>query len=245
MRKMLSALAVVGLVAASPAGAQAQNLLANGNLDVTYQQEIVPGFFLPKPANWVNEGFRTITGPYEDELSSEPWAGPAPTPVTFDGVNADDWGVFFKAFSGNTANGPATGHLYQDVPATPGLTYILSGWAGGEANVLMGDAQLAVEFLDAGGGPVAGGSVLSLLPTLTLPNGEAFNYKQYTVSALAPPGAAQVRARVSMIDGIPNPAGGGQAFVVDDFVLRGVPEPSSAGLALLGLAALVRRRSRR
>ena len=87
------------LVAASLGGAvclsaftsnvQAQNLLTNGNLDQTYPQVIVdnapPGagpedFFLPKPLGWVNEGTRAITGPYEDELSSEPWAGPAPTP---------------------------------------------------------------------------------------------------------------------------------------------------------------------
>jgi len=80
MKRCTHALAAVCLMVGMTGVAQA-DLLSNGNLDQTYQQEIVPGFFLPKPLDWVNEGFRTISGPYEDEMSSEPWAGPAPTPV--------------------------------------------------------------------------------------------------------------------------------------------------------------------
>ena len=186
-------------------------------------------------------------------MSSEPWAGPAPTPVTTDGnlnppapegCGGPDCGVFFKPFSGGGANGAATGHLYQDNPGTPGMKYILTGWAGAEANALMQDAQFAIEFLNGGGGMI-GGSTLSLLPTLFTPNGESFNYKKYTLSAIAPAGTAIVRARASMIGAMSNPAGGGQAFVVDDFTLDCVPEPASVALgliALLGLVGLVRRR---
>jgi len=219
------------------------DLLSNGSLDQTYQQEIVPGFFLPKPAFWINDGFRSIGGPYEDEMSSEPWAGPAPTPVTIGGAGATDQAVFFKPFSGGGANGPATGHLYQDNPATPGLTYTLTGWAGAEANALMANALFAVEFLDGGGVEIpASGAELSLLSTLIIPNGEAFNYKQYSVSATAPVGTVSVRARISMIDATSNPLGGGQAFVVDDFVL--VPEPATFVLFGLGLAGLIAFRKR-
>jgi hypothetical protein len=234
---------------AAVASARAQNLLSNGNLDVTYQQEIVPGFFLPKPLAWQNVGTRAISGPYEDEMSSEPWAGPAPTPVTADGVDPDgvggnpgDWAVFFKPFSGNATDGAATGHLYQDVPGIPGVTYTLTGWAGAEANALMTDAVFAVEFFDGGGNEIpASGTELSLLPTLFVPNGEPFNYKQYTVTSVAPLGTAFVRARASMIGAMGNPAGGGQAYVIDDFTL--VPEPASFGLISLGgLALLARRR---
>ena len=246
MRSALTALAVGTLLATSEiAGA---NLLVNGNLDKCDATEIVPGFFLPKPRNWINVGTRTITGPFEDEMSSESWAGPAPTPVTTcgdagapDGVGVgNDGAVFFKAFSGNVTNGAATGHLYQDVPGTAGTTYRMTGWAGAEANLFVTDAQFAIEFLN-GAGAVIGGTTLSLLPNLFVPNGQAFNYKQYTLSSLAPVGTVSVRARASFIDGLTNPAGGGQAFVVDDFTLDAVPEPGAAMLGLAGSLCVLRR----
>ena len=252
--RTLSFLFVALGVFASEAGIAHADLLIggstnNGNLDLTIAVEIVPGFFLPKPQVWQNIGTRTISGPYEDEMSSESWAGPAPTPVTTDGLlnppfpdgfGGPDGGVFFKPFSGGGANGAATGHLLQDNPGIPGKEYTLTGWAGAEANVLMGDAVFALEFLDGGGIEIpASGVELSLLPTLFVDNGEAFDYKQYTLSAIAPAGTVFVRARVSMIDAIANPAGGGQAFVVDDFTLEVVPEPSSVALALVGALALL------
>jgi len=221
----------------------------NGNLDLTYAQEInppAPGFFLPKPQVWQNTGNRTLTGPYEDEMSSEPWAGPAPTPVTTDGnanppspegCGGPDCAVFFKAFSGGGTNGPATGNLYQDNPATPGLTYVMTGWAGAEANFLATDAQFAIEFLNGANAQI-GGATLSLLPSLLVPNGQSFNYKQYSLNAVAPAGTVTVRARASFIGGTSNPAGGGQAFVVDDFTLDAVPEPGCIALALVGLVGL-------
>lgn len=223
------------------------NLLTNGNLDRTYQQEIVPGFFLPKPESWINDGSRSIAGPYEDEMSSEEWAGPAPTPVTTDGfkegvLDGKDYAVFYKAFSGSTANGAATGHLYQDVAGSAGTRYTLTGWAGAEPNFLATDAEFAIEFLDANSN-ILGGTTLSLMPGLFVDNGEAFDYKQYSLSATAVAGTAFVRARASMIGGMGNPAGGGQAFVIDDFELTGVvPEPATMAALGLGVAAMLRRR---
>jgi hypothetical protein len=240
MKRLLTPILIVALNACGTHLLCAQNLLSNGNLDQTNHVEIVPGFFLPKPAVWVNQGSRAISGAYEDEMSSEPWAGPAPTPVTTGGSAGEDWGVFFKPFSGNVANGAATGHLYQDVAGTPGVTYSLTGWAGAEANALLGNAIFAVEFLDGLGTEIPGsGTELSLLPTLFVDNGQPFDYKQYIVQATAPAGTVSVRARASMIDGLSNPAGGGQAFVVDDFELAIVPEPSTAMLGLLGGLALL------
>jgi hypothetical protein len=161
------------------------------------------------------------------------------------GLDQLDCGVFFKPFSGSETEGAATGHLFQDNPATPGLTYVLTGWAGAEA-AFMGGAEFAVEFLDAGSS-VIGGSTLDLLAAgLLTDNGLAFDYKQYTVSALAPAGAVSVRARASMVDAMANPAGGGQAYVIDDFTLTAVPEPATMsllGLTLVGLIG-IRRRSK-
>jgi hypothetical protein len=231
----------IGVVVLGSESVLAQNLLTNGNLDRVQDVEVVPGFFLPKPSSWQNVGSRLISGPYEDEMSSEPWAGPAPTPVTMDGLMNPppyanpDYAVFFKAFSGNTTDGAATGHLYQDVPGTPGTMYTLTGWAGAEANFLARDAEFAIEFLDGGGGLI-GGATLSLFPMLFVDNGQPFDYKQYTLSAVAPASTVLVRARASMLDGLANPAGGGQAFVVDDFTL--IPAPS-AGLGLLVINAAV------
>lgn len=224
------------------------NLLSNGDLDRTYMQEIVPGFSLPKPDQWMNVGSRSITGPYEDEMSSEPWAGPMPTPATTNGFNVTtgdanglDWGVFFKPFSGNMNDGPATGHLYQDVAGSAGLTYTMTGWAGAEANFMAGGAVFAIDFLNAGGG-IIGSTEYDLMPTLRTPNGQSFAYKQYSLSGVAPTGTSWVRTRASMIDAMGNPAGGGQAFVVDDFTLTAVPEPATMAVLGLGVLAAARRK---
>lgn len=247
--KCLMKCALLGAAVASAQPATAMNLLTNGSLDATTASEIVPGFFLPKPTSWVNVGSRAITGPYNDSLSSEPWSGPAPTPVTAegsglpgpDGCNGPDCGVFFKPFSGGGTNGAATASLYQDVPATPGLTYTLTGWAGAESGALMTGANIQIEFFDALSNAISS-ATFDLLPTLTVDNGEAFDYKKYAVSAVAPATAVTVRSSVSMIGAMANPAGGGQAFVVDDFSLTAVPEPTSLVIAAGALLALAARR---
>lgn len=244
------AICLCSMMTLAMAGVANATLLTNGTLDDTYQQEIVPGFFLPKPTAWENIGTRAITGPYEDELSSEEWAGPAPTPVTtgtnatFPGGAGKDAGVFFKAFSGNATNGKATGHLQQTVAGTAGMMYKLTGWAGAEANFMADGAEFAIDFLDASGG-LLGSAILDLKPTLFVANGQPFNYKFYTVQGVSPAGTTNVRARVSMIGGSPNPAGGGQAFVVDDFEMTSSPVPEPATLATLSLGALALLRRRR
>jgi hypothetical protein len=259
MNRTWTRVLATGIVAVAVGSTHAQNLLTNGNLDLTQATVIVDNpdptadFFLPKPQAWQNIGTRAITGPYEDEMSSEPWAGPAPTPVTTDGnsnpphpegCGGPDCAVFFKAFSGNATDGAATGHLQQAVPGLPGKRYELRGWAGAEPNFL-GEGRFAIDFLNSGGNPISSVELSLNAAGLLTDNGQPFDYKQFIVAGISPAGTTSVRARASMLNGMPNPAGGGQAFVVDDFSLQQIPEPTSlmiSMIALIGSLGLVRRR---
>jgi hypothetical protein len=246
------------------ASAQAQELLVNGSMDLTVpyaNNPSVPTDRAPQPASWQVIGTKTVSGAYNDPLSSEPWSGPAPTPVTTGGTGLPygtgtgcdglDCGVFFKPFGGNLTTGDlATGHLRQSVLATAGLPYKFSGWAGAEANysgLIVGtqtQTQLAIDFLGPGFALLSTASLDLQAAGLGTPNGQSFNYQKFSVSGVAPAGTLFARARVSMIDAYANPAGGGQALVVDDFSLQQVPEPASllmAGLSLIGALSLRRR----
>lgn len=255
MRSLFTLALMVFLVPAGSGAAAAASILYNGSLDRT--TDVAVGLLsVPKPEGWVNEGFRTISGAFEGEMSSEPWAGPAPTPVTAEGTglpygaggcNGLDCGVFFRPFTGNTTDGAVTAHLYQDNAAVAGLTYTLTGWAGAEANAL-GQFVFALEFFDAANTLLAGNYLDLNAAGLYVVNGLAFNYKAFTITAPAPVGTAFVRARASMLNGTVNAAGGGQAFVVDDFTLTDdatVPEPVTAALMLSGLLGFVAQRRRR
>jgi hypothetical protein len=255
----LSLLAGLAVCVAS-SNASAQELLLNPSMDLTVPyipNPANPNNLAPQPASWTVVGTKTNTGAFTDVLASEGWAGPAPTPVTTNGTgNAYntgtgcgdgqlDCGVFFKPFTGDSTTGDlATGHLRQSALATVGQAYEFSVWARAEANYsgfIDGSptkTEMAIDFL----GP---GFVLISSSALDLEAAGLGNtYTEYAVSGTAPAGSLFVRPRISMIDAYANPAGGGQAFLVDDASLRAIPEPSSlimAGLSLVGTLALRRR----
>lgn len=269
MKRTLVLLVAVGLVfGASVAPSLAAptviigGVLNNGFLDDAVPVQNVTGAnplaFIPQPASWTYEGTTTIDGNWVDGVTVEGFAGGLPTPQTTGAVGdpprpegcsnnaaTADCGAFFKAFSGTVARGPLTVHLYQDHPAEPGLTYVLTGWAGAGPGHLAAGHALALEFLDLGGNVIPLSGDINPLAELLVDNGLSFDYKQYLATAVAPANAVEVRARVSMLDGIANPAGGDQAFVVDDITLLAIPEPASVALGLIGVigvCGLIRRR---
>lgn len=225
--------AAVGVLFAMGAVAQAQNLLTNGTLDATS----VTTMANPSPTSWDAFSSRNFV-PFNDGLSSEPWCNVA---------DPGGFGTFFKPFQGNPATvGKIFASLSQSVPGAPGLPYTMTGFAGAEANYIgLSDptvqSQFKLEFL-AANNAVISGVTLDLVPAgLGVPNGQPFQYKQFSLNGVSPANTAFVRVSAIMGDAYGNPLGGGQAYVVDNFSLT-VPEPTS--LAFLGLAGVmcVRRR---
>lgn len=236
MKQHLALFAIIGLMASEARVARA-DFLSNGNLDSI----AVSGQVLNTPVGWIATANKTISGPFSDGLSSE----------TFANVFAPGgYGVFFKPFQGTTSD-KITASLYQDNPATPGVTYTLTGWAGAGANYIgLTDAtvksEFHLQFLNSASA-VIGDSTLNLVVNgqhvLGAANGNPFGYFDYTLSGTAPAGTVAMRALATMVNAYNNPLGGDQAFVVDAFTL--VPEPSVISLAVLGLAGLLGFRSRR
>lgn len=239
MRKLFSLVAALSALALASSTAQAQNLLANGSLDDTAISTQV----LATPTNWDVTATTAIAGAFNDGASSEGFAG-SPAATIDTGVN--DKGLFVKAFAGNTTRGDLDVDFTQALAATPGTQYRLSGYAGagaGYSGLIAGSRTqtlLALDFLDAGSS-VLSSSVLDLRAA-GLTSGANFGYTLFSVTGTAPAGTAGVQARVSVVDAFAN--SGDQAFVLDDFSLTVVPEPSTVALAGLGLAGLgaVRRR---
>jgi len=232
--KLALGVSIVGLLAAQ--AASAQNLLGNPDLDNLAAGDQV----LPTPnGGWHVTSTKSASGAFTDGASSEPWCNVQ---------QANGYGLFFKPFQGviTPSVDKVSTTLYQDIGGTPGNSYTLTGWAGAEANYVgFSDAtvksQFVLQFLD-GSNAVIGSTTLDLVANgLGVANANPFNYKQFTLSGVAPAGTVTVRSMAQMLNAYGNPAGGGQAFVVDAFSL--VPAPGS--LAILGLGGLVAGRRRR
>jgi len=228
MKRNLASFVVIGLLTGNVAKA---DLLSNGNLDATS----VGPQTLATPTGWSINATRRLSGPFADGCSSEGFANAGA---------AGGFGLFFKPFQGSLSD-PLTVSFFQDKPAAPGLTYTFTGMAGAEANysgLIAGGitkSLFSIDFLNAANSVIGTASLDLAAVGLGTANGNPFNYKQFSLSATAPDGTATIRVGASMVDAYSNPLGGGQAFVVDEFALVQVPEPSTLALGVLGLAGLM------
>jgi hypothetical protein len=244
MNRLLNLFLILGLVALGPNLAKAANLLGNPDLD----DIAISDQTLATPTIWHVTSTRSATGAYTDGASSEAFANKFQPGGACTGSGC---GLFFKPFAGTLTPTPdlVSTKLYQDVAGTAGTNYSLTGWAGAQTNYIgitdpTVKSQFGLEFYDASNTLLS--SSLVDLNQLGVVNGDtAFNWKTYTVTGAAPAGTTTVRALAQMLNAYGNPAGGGQAFVVDSFSLQPVPEPACLALGLIGLLGslgLVRRR---
>lgn len=242
MKRLLICFLAAGF-AAIGANAFGANLLINGDLDNPGDHEV------DLAIGWTLDEYRQ-SGP-ADTATFAGFANHTPNPAAPDpDPDPSRVGVWYKNFTG-TPSDLATADLYQDVAGTPGLTYTLSGWARFESFYAGGfemvpsidpvtgefvlspsptDTFFALDFLGAGKSLISTASI-ELRADGQRNNGQ---WMQHTLSAVAPAGTVEVRARASAVNMIAT--FGGQSAFADDFVLTAVPEPAS--LALFGLAAV-------
>ena len=223
---LVGALVVAALAVSNAA---AQELLTNGNMDVTS----ISSQFLATPTGWAIT--TNLGGTPPDAASSEPWNN-----VAAPGGS----GLFVKTFQG-TANAPMDIQVRQDVTgasAVPGAKYLLTGYVAsgsgysGENTSLATTQSISLEFLQ---GTTSLAVVTTPITAADLAStgvpGSWNDYRQYMAMGTAPAGTNRVRARFNMNGAYPGPQGGDAALSIDNFSLRMVPEPAS--MVLVGLSA--------
>ena len=250
MKRLLTLTMLLAVLAYGAGLAQAANLLTNPDMD----HIAISSQLGATPLSWTASSFKSATGVFNDGLSSEGFANVL---QPLGDCTGSGCGTFFKPFQGSlldatlTPPGPnlVSSVISQDVAGSAGSTYTLTGWAGAEANYIgrtdpTVKSQFIVQFLNASN-TVIGSSTIDLNTLGLGTSGLPFGYAQYSVGGTAPAGTATVRSIAQMLNAYGNPAGGGQAFVVDSFDLeKSVPEPASIVLGLIaavGMFGLARR----
>jgi hypothetical protein len=217
--RALSLTVAVGLLAFGASLGQANDLV-NPNLDSTS----VGPQANATPTGWSVVATKAVSGAFQDGCSSE----------TFCNVQAPDgYGLFFKPFQGAVGDEISV-YFYQDLPASAGTKYTLSGYAAGEANFCAffntntpaPAAVFVVEFLDAASTVIAS-NALDLV-TAGLPNSGPGSMSILTTPQFtAPANTATVRAGAFLLNAYGTT--GAQSFFVDAFDLEseapaGAPE---------------------
>jgi hypothetical protein len=243
MRVLVTFLSALAVLTALAGRSNAVNLLVNGDLD----NKVPPGAAGTPPTGWTLDEFKTFSGPTTDLITTEGFIAIGPD------TSPGDLGGFVKAFNGNGTTGDlATLHMYQDVPAVAGTSYVFSGWIGAGVNYsglvpnTPTQTLLTLEFRNAANTVV--GSATKDVQAAGLTSGPccAFGAQLFSVTGTAPAGATSVRAIFAANNMFltQNPD---QAAFIDDFNLSvAVPEPASIALGMLGLVGMIgvaRRRS--
>jgi len=150
-------------------------------------------------------------------------------------------GSFYMGLGNFGGSGDACG-FYQTVPGTAGTTYNLSVESGVQ-NWWWPEGEMRLFFLDASN-DILGQQIENVTTSITGYD-QGLPWTQYSVSATAPAGTAQVKVEFAV--NYNTSSGGGGTVFFDDAVLTAVPEPSTCAVLALGGLALMgyRRLSRR
>lgn len=251
MKRLLSLIAVLALVACGTGVVQAQSIpvLFNGDLNQITLAD-TPG---NPPVGWTALGTLTISFPnggWLDCEASEPWCNGAADP------SLTGYGIFIKAFEGSTNAVPslddlASMYFYQDNPSSSNTSYTLSGYVGAGGtysgyqqtngiinNGLAPVTALFVVFLDGSGGILQSNSYDLIAAGLQNLGGGPVPQTQYTTpSYTAPVGTVTVRAGLLMLNqwgGTAQPS-----LFADDFDLEATVAPGSPAVTTQPVAQTI------
>jgi hypothetical protein len=239
MRKLLTAVVVLGLWAMGASSAQSQNLLTNGDFE--------GGGVSPEFVGWTaieqNVDQPSITVDSIERVAFADRLSPPEDPAR--------QGLWLKPWSGRTCCSPedmppgtnyqVNGILSQTVPGVPGDTYTFGGASRFEQNYAGGvdtldaatplrpgqpsptDTFVQIEFLDAVGGVIGSPVTLDVRADREAQIGIPFAndnlwYEHTLTSAAAPANTANVRFTAGMTNGVFN-INPGQSAMLDNFTL--------------------------
>ncbi len=185
-------LAALGLALASPALAASDNLLLN------------PSFEYETAGDFHSCVFWSMNHP---NLRGD----------TYGSARRENWrahdGFYMMALRGAWAGAGDSGGCWQEVPAQPGAAHRFSAWAWADAAWTAPTRELKLEYWNA--------DHSRLLATHALPlENLGESWREFSISASAPEGAAWARAIVHM-----SGAGPEGALLVDSLVLQSGAEP--------------------
>ena len=230
MKRLLILIPVLMLLANMSSVAHAQNLLANGDLEVGTTE------FL----GWSAQEFRTGAPEAVDAISRVNFANRQ-------GEVANQFGAWLKPWAtGDTSTVPSNAILSQTVAGAAGQEYTFRGWSHFQENYAGGvdflhftspldpgqtgtvpsptDTFFELAFLNSSNNVIGTANALDLRAARQ-PFPNDITWHEHILSGTAPAGTTSVRVSASMIDGVFNRNPSQSAFV-DDFSLTNNAQPA-------------------